>query len=158
MQLVLIGGPPRSATYLHKLLDLCEKRGVRERVITTGWKPQAEASEVLASCDAAIIPLSPQSGLSAVALPDKAFEYLASGLPVISTRVPDLEEIFSDCMYFYDTREELTQILNQLLADPNRKCTPEYQIKKASKYDWRILSKTYERLIAQLVEGESGQQ
>ena len=158
LKLILIGGPPRSAGYLGYILDLCEKKRVRERVILTGFRPQAEAAKIVASCDAAIIPFSLKSELSAVALPDKAFEYLASGVPVISTRIPDVEELFRDCVYLYDTKEDLTHILNDLLARSNRKCTSAEQIEKASRYDWRILSEAYERLIVRLVEDEGKQQ
>jgi len=158
LKLILIGGPPRSASYLDYILDLCEKKKVRDRVILTGFKPQAEAAKIVASCDAAIIPFSLQSELSAVALPDKAFEYLACGVPVISTRIPDVEELFHDCVYFYDTKEDLTRILKDLLTHSERKCTPAKQIAKAIAYDWKLLSETYERLIVRLVRDQAKEQ
>jgi glycosyltransferase involved in cell wall biosynthesis len=152
LKLVLIGGAPRSEAYINHVLKLCEKEGVRDRVILTGFKPQAEAARILASCDAAIVPFALRSELSAVALPDKGFEYLATGLPVISTRLPDLETLFGSCVYFYDTVESLHSILELLQAGATRKCSPNNQIDMVRKYDWKALSNVYERLIIQLVK------
>ena len=152
LKLVLIGDPPRSATYLRKVLLLCERRNVRERVIRIGFKPQAEAARILAACDAAIMPFSLRNELSALALPDKVFEYLASGRPVISTQIPDVEALFGDYIHFYKTKEELSATLKSLRSRTERKSSSRSQIEVASEYDWKILSKAYEQLIIQLAE------
>jgi glycosyltransferase involved in cell wall biosynthesis len=153
VRLILIGGPPRSATYLQDILALSEKNGVRERITLTGFKKQAEAARILASCDAAIIPFPLTRELSAVALPDKTFEYLASGIPVISTRLPDVERLFENLIYFYDNVDELVEIL-QILNSYAEKDLSSKQITTAATYDWKIRSTTYENLIIDLVNNK----
>jgi glycosyltransferase involved in cell wall biosynthesis len=150
VRLVMIGGPPRSEAYLQSILALCDKEGVLERVTSTGFKNQAEAAKILSACDAAIIPFPLNRELSAVALPDKTFEYLASGVPVISTRLPDVEKLFGDLIYFYDNPDELCDILLSLANDPS-KCNLREQISQAKKYDWKVIAGTYEDLISRLV-------
>jgi len=153
LRLVMIGGPPRSARYLHDMLALCDREGVRERVTLTGFRNQAEAARILAACDAAIIPFSLRHELSAVALPDKAFEYLASGLPAISTRLPDVERLFGKLIYFYDDHDELCSILRGLINHPSKRNLRE-QLSQAKKYDWKAIAKTYQELISGLVTSD----
>ena len=151
LRLIMIGGPPRSGEYMRHIMALCDKGGVSDRVIWTGFKKQAEAARILSACDAAIVPFPLDRELSAVALPDKVFEYLASGVPVISTRLPDVEKLFRDYVYFYDTHEELFRILSDLQAHMKRKCSASDQLTQAEKYDWRRIAASYCALIVSLL-------
>jgi glycosyltransferase involved in cell wall biosynthesis len=150
LRLILIGGPPRSPAYLQHILALCDREGVRDRVTWTGFKSQADAARILGACDAAIVPFPINHALSAVALPDKVFEYLASGIPIISTRLPDVERLFGGLIYFYDNPDELCDILRSLI-NGSSKCNVREQLGQAKKYDWREIAKTYEKLISSLV-------
>jgi glycosyltransferase involved in cell wall biosynthesis len=153
LRLIMIGGSPRSISYLNDVQAICETKGVKDRVTLTGFKDQAEAARILASCDAAIIPFPLRRELSAVALPDKTFEYLASGVPVISTRLPDLVKLFGNLIYFYDTVDELIGIL-QLLNSNTRNNHTSDRVIAAAKYDWNKISVNYEKLIVELVAGK----
>lgn len=154
VRLIMIGGPPRSAAYLDDIMDLCDREGVRDRVTLTGFKIQSEAAKILAACDAAIIPFPTKRELSAVALPDKTFEYLASGIPVISTRLPDVEKLFGNFLYFYNTADELISILHRLHSSTRRKCSPFHQINCVKKYDWKCIAGSYCALIVSLLTHE----
>ena len=46
---------------------------------------------------------------------DEIFEYLAAGLPVVSTRLPTLEE-FADYAYFADSAEEFASKIEKILS------------------------------------------
>lgn len=151
LKLILIGGPPRSAEYLHHIMNLCDSTGVRDRVKFTGFKSQAEAARVLSACDAAIVPFPLDHQLTNVALPDKAFEYLASGIPVISSKLPDVEELFGDFVYFYDTPDKLVEILRDLSGQMKRRGSTKDQVTKVSKYDWRTIAARYSELLANLI-------
>lgn len=155
MRLIMIGGPPRAALYLQSILTLCEKEGVR--VTSTGFKSQAEAAKILSACDAAIIPFPLDRELSAVSLPDKTFEYLASGIPVISTKLPDVQKLFGDLVHFYSSTDELIEVLRRLQSHMNdEKCDPSEQIARAKNYDWKTISRSYENLISELVPVGAG--
>ena len=150
LRLILVGGPPRSASYLQHILALCDREGVRDRVTWTGFRSQADAARIVGACDAAIVPFPVNDGLSAVARPDKVFEYLASGIPVISTKLPDVEKLFGDIIYFYDSPAELYGILRGLINGSSKYNVRE-QLSRAKEYDWKIMVKAYEELIARLV-------
>ena len=57
-----------------------------------GPRPRATIPSLLASADVAIVPFAP-SRLAAAVSPLKVFEYLAMQRPVVSTRLPDVEDI-----------------------------------------------------------------
>ena len=150
LRLILIGGPPRSSSYLHHILALCDREGVRDRVTWTGFKSQADAARIVGACDAAIVPFPVGQALSGVALPDKLFEYLATGVPVISTRLPDVEKLFGSLIYFYDNPDELYGILRSLSNGRSKRNVRE-QLDRVKKYDWAVMAKTYQDLISRLV-------
>jgi glycosyltransferase involved in cell wall biosynthesis len=154
VRLVMIGGPPRSGAYLNTILNLCDREGVRERVTLTGFKDQPEAAKILAACDAAIIPFHVNSELCAVALPDKIFEYLATGIPVISTRLPDVEKLLGNFVYFYNTTDELNNILRHLCSSTSRKCSRSHQVNDMGKYDWKAISTTYQGLLSKVARSD----
>jgi O-antigen biosynthesis protein len=67
--------------------------------------------------------------------PVKTLEYLAMGKPVISCRIPIVEEMFGHLVYFADSPEEF---LNQALVSLKEDCESkkELRIKEASKHTW----------------------
>lgn len=67
--------------------------------------------------------------------PVKTLEYLAMGKPVISCRIPVVEELFGHLVYFADTPEEfLQQALLSLKEDCEAK--KELRVKEASRHTW----------------------
>jgi UDP-galactopyranose mutase len=122
-------------------------------VTWTGFKNQREAAPIVSACDATIVPFPLNRELSAVALPDKVFEYLASGTPVISTKLPDVQKLFGDLVHFYSSSDELIEVLRRLQSNMNdEKRDLSEQIARARTYDWKNISKSYENLISELVQ------
>ena len=157
-KLVLVGGTVRSRTYLDNFFLTCERKKLTERVVTTGFLGQAEAAQIVSASDAAIIPFRTDTRLSLAALPDKLFEYLATGVPVISTRLPDVAGLFSDFVHFYNGADELTAVLRQLNATRGVRRPDPRQIHLAKKYDWKAISEEYQDLLRKLIDRRSVRQ
>lgn len=69
--------------------------------------------------------------------PVKTLEYLAMGKPIISCRIPVVEELFGHLVYFADTPEEfLHQALLSLKEDCDSK--KELRVNEASKHTWEM--------------------
>jgi glycosyltransferase involved in cell wall biosynthesis len=68
----------------------------------------------LATFTAAVIPFLLDPLIQATD-PIKAYEYLASGLPVVASRMPELER-FGDLIGFYDTPAEFLAQLDEAIA------------------------------------------
>jgi len=149
-RLVLIGGPVRSRAYMDQILHLCDKLQLKSRVIATGFRAQADAARIVSACDAAIVPFRTDMELSLVALPDKLFEYLGVGIPVISTRLPDVENMFGDLVHFYRGSSDLAEIIRDLLS---RDVPWDHVAREdlVAKYDWRHISRRYQEFLARLI-------
>ncbi len=67
--------------------------------------------------------------------PVKSLEYLALGKPVISCRIPVIEELFGSLVYFADTPDEFLMQATKSLAE-NNALLQEQRILEASKHTW----------------------
>ena len=89
--LVLIGGGEKESDLRALVADL----GLSETVTFTGFVDFAALPEYLSIADVAINPMAP-SLVSNAALPNKVLQYMACGLPVVSTMLEGLQSIFPD--------------------------------------------------------------
>jgi glycosyltransferase involved in cell wall biosynthesis len=86
-KLLLIGGGEQESELRNIVTDL----GISDRVIFTGFVSYDDLPNYLALSTVAINPLE-ISQVASIAFPNKVLQYLASGIPVVSTR---LEGLFS---------------------------------------------------------------
>jgi glycosyltransferase involved in cell wall biosynthesis len=89
---LLLIGMGEQDTELRKLVKDLSLEG---RVLFAGFVPYQELPRYLSSCDIAVNTLEPTL-VSHAAFPNKVLQYLASGLPVVSTRLEGLEGVFGD--------------------------------------------------------------
>jgi glycosyltransferase involved in cell wall biosynthesis len=87
--LVIIGAGEQAK----QLEGIAKDLGIQNKVLFTGLVRFADLPRYLAIADVAINPLRP-SLVSNTALPNKVLQYMASGLPVVSTRLRGLELTF----------------------------------------------------------------
>lgn len=90
-KLLLIGGGEQDG----ELRTLVSELGLEKRVIFTGLIPYADLGEYLALTTVAINPMRP-SLVSNTAFPHKVIQYMAAGLPVVSTKLTGLYKTFGD--------------------------------------------------------------
>lgn len=87
--LVLVGMGEQEKQLRKQVEDL----GLQEKVIFTGRVEFLELNKYFSAADVAINPFYP-SAVSNTALPNKVLQYMAAGLPVVSTRLKGLEATF----------------------------------------------------------------
>jgi glycosyltransferase involved in cell wall biosynthesis len=87
--LVIIGAGEQAK----ELKGIVNGLGIQDKVLFTGLVRFADLPRYLAIADVAINPLKP-SLVSNTALPNKVLQYMASGLPVVSTRLRGLQLTF----------------------------------------------------------------
>ncbi len=91
LRLLLIGGGELEP----RLRELRDQHGLADRVVFTGVVPYAQLPEHLAMADVAINPFRPQQ-VTDVAFPHKVLQYMAAGVPAVSTSLRGLRGVLGD--------------------------------------------------------------
>lgn len=91
LRLVLVGGGEIDA----RLRDLVDRAGLDGQVIFTGVVPYAELPKYLGIADVAVNPFVPQL-VTNVALPHKILQYMATGVPVVSTSLEGIRGVLGE--------------------------------------------------------------
>lgn len=97
-----------------------DELGLEDRVHFTGFLQRGELHALLSSAHVGIVPMDPASG---VAVPYKAGDYLAYGLPVISSLPGELQELLEASgagrHYRFGDPDDLYRVLSSAAADTN---------------------------------------
>jgi glycosyltransferase involved in cell wall biosynthesis len=102
-------------------------------VVFAGEAPYAKLPELLARFDVAMIPFL-RTGLTLATNPIKLYEYFSLGLPVVSTRLPEVE-LYGDLVYLAEgAREFSAQVA--LAARENDPAKRERRIAVAERETW----------------------
>ena len=91
LKFLLIGGGEQDS----ELRQRVERLGLSEKVVFTGFISYQELPRYLKIADVAVNTLEPTL-VANVAFPNKVLQYMAAGLPVVSTRLDGLEQTFGD--------------------------------------------------------------
>lgn len=104
VKLIIVGGPAKELqysrerhSYVEQLKRKVERLGLSDKVVFTGYVPHDEVPRILATCDIALCLFTKEGGRYSFGFsPLKLFEYMAMGLPVISTDVEWIREIVEE--------------------------------------------------------------
>lgn len=115
--LVLVGGGEQEA----ELRALARHLEIEDWVRFTGYVAFQDLPSHLAMADVAINPMAP-SLVSDTALPNKVLQYMASGLPIVSTKLKGLSSLFGNLegLQLVHQPSEVLSTAVQLAKDPNR--------------------------------------
>jgi glycosyltransferase involved in cell wall biosynthesis len=91
LKFLLVGGGEQDSELRQRVSAL----GLSEKVIFTGFVSYADLPRYLKVADVAVNTLEPTL-VANVAFPNKVLQYMAAGLPVVSTRLDGLEQTFGD--------------------------------------------------------------
>lgn len=95
VKLLLIG----SGALESELTSLVQREALTERVLFAGAVDQDKVLSMLAKCDVGISIVEGNSPSYELALPSKIFEYLHAGLPIVSTELKHVVELFDHQPY-----------------------------------------------------------
>jgi glycosyltransferase involved in cell wall biosynthesis len=129
--------------------------------IATGSLPQADnvtypgfatydaLPEVMAGFDVALMPFALNEATRSIS-PTKTLEYLAAGLPVVSTRVPDVVADFGDIVQLADTGAAFAQACRQAVQRPSaeRERLERLVRRTTRRHEWDVIAQEMGRLMA----------
>jgi glycosyltransferase involved in cell wall biosynthesis len=110
-----------------------------------GMVPYHQLPQVMAGFDVALMPFALNEATRAIS-PTKTLEYLAAGLPVVSTRVPDVVADYADVVHLADDGAEFAaacrEVLTHKLSDRDRKAKPIQ-----ARQEWDYIAASMSRLL-----------
>ncbi|HEY4373050.1 MAG TPA: glycosyltransferase family 4 protein [Burkholderiales bacterium] len=119
--LVLAGGAsePEDVEWLKKEAG---RLGIANSVVWLGWLSTEEAWRYVKSAEIGLSAIPP-GPLYDVSSPTKALEYMALGIPVVASRIPDQEKVLTESQAGLTTGYDVhafAEAVTQLLLDPQR--------------------------------------
>jgi glycosyltransferase involved in cell wall biosynthesis/beta-glucosidase/6-phospho-beta-glucosidase/beta-galactosidase len=97
-----------------------------------------ELPGVMAGFDVALMPFALNEATRSIS-PTKTLEYLAAGLPVVSTRVPDVVTDYSGIVHLADDATEFAESCREALAEPATE--RDHRIRKITqRHEWDYIA------------------
>jgi UDP-galactopyranose mutase len=103
-----------------------------------GWHAQAELPAYVASLEVGFMPYDCFDEKNFHCSPLKLFDYFVAGLPVVSTPILSLSE-YSDLIYFGETEAQLSQAVENALAEPKTSAKRSARVTAAHRHSTEAL-------------------
>lgn len=127
-----------------------EKHGAVRNIHIVGQVPHTQVPLWLAAADVVVLPNTAKEELSAhYTSPMKLFEYMASGRPIVASRIPSIAEVLPEDAAFFvppDNPTALAQAINEVLSDPVEAA------ERASRAHAVVLEYAWDRRVERLVQ------
>ncbi len=142
---LLIIGPGLHTDYSEYLKEKVKKMGLTGSIIFLGRISYNNLATYISTMD---IGLNPRKDflMNKMTMGSKILTYLACGVPVLSSNMPEAEEKFGpdQGVFQYSSEEEFFGEMHKALCK-------EIDIDVVNEYDWKIISKRYERAIKKFI-------
>lgn len=151
--LVLLGGGDPG----HRLRrGLAVKLGLADRVHVLPPVPTRDVVAAAADATLGVAPIIPDTPNNAASMPNKLFQYLAAGLPVVCSDLPQLRAVVeeSGAGIAVDTRDAagIARAISEMLADPLRLAERGRLARVAAeeRYNWAVAARELLEAYARL--------
>jgi glycosyltransferase involved in cell wall biosynthesis len=148
---LMVVGPGLFTNYGEKIRNMAREFGVADRVIFTGPVPFDVLGLYISAMDIGINPLK-HMAKNEMTVGGKVFNYLSCGRPVLSSRMPALEQMLGDALFYFDDIPSFIQQVNAILARPGDAGSNRAL---ALTYDWKNIASEYEKVLQESL-GKTG--
>jgi len=141
-------------SYRKKLESLNTELNLENNVILHGSIIREQIPDIINEHDIGIVP-HPCTEYLNLSLPTKAFEYVTSGLPVVSTRIESLfKTLNDDCITYVENGnpKDLSEAIKYLCLNPEvRKSRVDSAYKSMKEISGHVMNKRYVDLIDKMI-------
>lgn len=136
-----------------------EEYGLHDSIRCTGWLPYERVGEAVSQADIGIIFMEPTENNMLAGPPNKLFNYMRYGLPVVSVDLPETSRIISEtqCGLIVKDRntDSLARALSSLIEDRFKLHQMGSKAKEAvlSYYSWEHMESKLLRIYQELLGG-----
>lgn len=130
--------------------------GIEDVVERTGWLAYQEVGQVLSSCSIGIIFMQPKENNMLAGPPNKLFNYMRYGMPIVTVDLPETRRIVleSQCgiVVIERTADSLANALSILIDDRELRVRLGRNAQKAvyDKYNWGVMESRLLRIYREL--------
>jgi glycosyltransferase involved in cell wall biosynthesis len=140
---LLIVGPGLFTDYGETIRSLASELGVLDRIIFVGRIEYSELYKYISAMDIGLNPLK-RVMKNEVAVGGKIFNYLACGVPVLSSRMSAVENLLGNDLYYYDDETSFIESVQNILSSETDR---QKYVDIAKKFDWRNIEAMYEEVL-----------
>ncbi len=119
-------------------------------LVYPGLRSYEQLPEVLAGFDVALMPFALSEATRSIS-PTKTLEYLAAGLPVVSTRVPDVVSDYGDIVLIRDDAAGFAEACRSAIASGPLELDPKVE-SLLHRHDWDTIARRMAELIERALE------
>lgn len=119
-----------------------------------GQRSYEELPRYLAGWDACLLPFARNDATRFIS-PTKTLEYMAAELPIVSTSIRDVADLYGDIVYLGDTPDEFLAACEQALASSAQERAARAQLmrKVLAGTSWEATASAMEQLLTEAVAG-----
>ncbi len=139
---------------LGELEEIKKKYDLNNDIILTGWQPYETIPNLLSAADICLLPAY-NNDIMQYIVPIKIYEYMASGKPVISTRLQGIEKEFGQgngAIYADNTSQVFNKAVD-LLNEPNDLLDAGLKARNyVSDQSWDTITSNFEDILQKAIE------
>lgn len=144
-------------SHLETIRRMVIERNLDSYFVFTGWIPLEEVTMLLMEADIGVVPLM-VDGYAELMSPNKLFEYVEMGIPVVCSDVPGIRQYFDErCVQYFvpgDPKDLASSLMKvawsqELRSEMVRSATLVYQA-----IEWSRWKESYTRVVADLCSSQ----
>lgn len=141
---------------LYEELESMKQETLGDQLVLTGRVPFGDIPHYLDYADICLLPAEHNDTMDDI-VPIKMYEYLASGSPVVATRLPGLQKEFGEenGVVYTSGPTSAFETVTELLASGTYEAHAERGIEFAEKHDWTYLTEQFETHLQSIVDGNT---
>ncbi|MDY0386284.1 MAG: glycosyltransferase [Methanolobus sp.] len=144
---LLVVGPGLFTDYGDKIKSLADELGVLDKIVFTGRVEYSDLFKYISAMDIGLNPLKHEMK-NQITVGGKIFNYLACGVPVLSSRMVAVENLLGNDLYYYDDVKTFVKSVKNILE--TQQDNQKY-IDIAKSFDWKNIETKYEKVLESLV-------
>lgn len=153
-KLLMIGG--RNQNEIQPVQQRIQELKLNDRVKITGWVPFSQVETYLQDISVGMLPLQDIFYNRYLTAPNKLFDYLSQGIPIIASDLPAIRDFITENvegMFFKpESPKDLTRRIETLFSDENDyERYRENASKTARKYLWKIRAEEMIKDMQQII-------
>ncbi|MGI6078704.1 MAG: glycosyltransferase family 4 protein [Fastidiosipilaceae bacterium] len=151
ISMVIVGDGPRLGHFMNRAKEL----SIAENVIFTGNIQYLDVPDYISSMDICLLPFD-TGMVSQNALPLKLFEYMACGVPVISTPISGVQHAVGDRIHYFSNSGDLQECITRIMRDETLYSVAASEGRQyvEQHFSWNAILSEFENILFEAVRDE----